>query len=83
MMGFFVFLFVPLVVFVAVVLPLWLVFHYVTKWKQMQRATPEEGTVAVPKEELAQLRETARKLGERMTALERILAADSPNWRSK
>lgn len=53
----------------------WLVFHYVTKWKQVKTLTPEDENL------LDLLYETARKLDDRMDSIERIIAADDPNWR--
>ena len=34
---------VPLILFLTIALPLWLVFHYVTKWKQMSQAGAGDG----------------------------------------
>ena len=36
------FLSVPLIIFLAVVAPLWIFFHYVTKWKKMKLAGAAE-----------------------------------------
>ena len=74
---------VPLIIFLAVVAPLWIIFHYITKWKRMQAADLGEGKVAVSRTELEALRERARQLQDRMASLERILEADSPDWRAK
>ncbi len=82
-MGFFAILFVPLMAFILLVLPLWLALHYITKWKRMQAADLGEGKVAVSRTELEALRERARQLQDRMASLERILEADTPDWRAK
>jgi phage shock protein B len=82
-MSAFIFLFVPMVIFVSLVLPTWLAFHYVTKWKRMKMADLGDGKIAVPREELEQLRARASDLAGRLDTLERIIGSDSPHWRSK
>lgn len=52
----------------------WLLFHYLTKWKQ-------SGTLTVQDENLMDdLYETARRLDERLATIERIIAADHPDY---
>ncbi len=53
----------------------WLIFHYVTKWKTAATITNEDESL------LDELRIMARKLDDRMETIERIMAADNPNWR--
>jgi phage shock protein B len=53
----------------------WLVFHYVTKWKQAASITGEDEKL------LDQLHYTARRLEERLNTIERIIAADNPDFR--
>lgn len=74
---------VPLIVFLAIVLPLWLSFHYLTKWKQMKQGELGAGRVAIDRQELLRLRETARKLEQRIDSLEKILDEESPGWRNR
>jgi phage shock protein B len=53
----------------------WLFFHYLTKWKQ-------SGTLTVQDENLMDdLYETARRLDDRLATIERIIAADHPDYR--
>ena len=53
----------------------WLIFHYITKWKQ-------SGTLTVQDENLMDdLYETARRLDDRLATIERIIAADHPDYR--
>ena len=59
------------VLFVA--LP-WLILHYVTKWKTAPKLTDSDEQML---EELYQL---ARRLDERMDTVERLVAADSPDF---
>jgi len=82
-MEFFSFLNVPLIVFLSVVLPIWLFFHYVTKWKQMNRAGAGEGQTVVERKELLHLREVAVTLEQRIDSLETILDIEAPEWRKK
>jgi len=53
----------------------WLVFHYVTKWKQAASLTGEDEKL------LDELHYTARQLEERLMTVERIIAADNPDFR--
>jgi phage shock protein B len=48
----------------------WLIFHYVTRWKQASSLTIEDENL------LDELHETALKLEERMRTVERLLAAE-------
>ncbi len=53
----------------------WLVFHYVTKWKQSPKITQEDEQL------LDDMFNLARRLEERLVTVERIAAADHPDWR--
>lgn len=53
----------------------WLVFHYVTKWKTAPKLTHEDERL------LDDLHALARRCDERLATVERIMAADNPNWR--
>lgn len=70
----------PLIVFLVVVVPVWLVLHYRSK---RQAAPQAEAPSAQPMGELAELWQTARRMEERIRTLERILDADTPNWRGR
>jgi phage shock protein B len=53
----------------------WLVFHYITQWKRA-------GSLSIEDENLLdELHDTARRLDERLRSIERIIAADNPEWR--
>jgi phage shock protein B len=54
----------------------WLVFHYITKWKQSASLTPSDENM------IDDVYDTARRLEARMETIERIIAADDPNWKS-
>lgn len=77
------YLFVPLVIFLVIVLPVWIVFHYLTKWKQMKAGELGEGRVAVDRKELKLMSDTAKKLEQRIASLEKILDEESPGWRNR
>lgn len=54
----------------------WLILHYVTKWKTAATITTDDEALL---EELYQL---ARRLEERMETVERLVAADHPEFRA-
>ncbi|CAN5306060.1 envelope stress response membrane protein PspB [soil metagenome] len=53
----------------------WLVFHYITKWKQAKTLTVDDENL------LDDMHDTARRLEERVITIERILTAENPNWK--
>ena len=53
----------------------WLIFHYVTKWKQAPKITVEDEQL------LDDMFILARRLEERLVTVERIAAADHPDWK--
>ena len=70
-------LFVPAVLFMVIVAPLWLIFHYITVWKTQRNAgRADPGAMNA-------MSETARRLESRVAALEKLLDAEAPGWRSK
>ena len=67
---------VPFVLFVSLFIALpWLILHYVTKWKQAPKITEEDEKV------LDEMYSLARRLEERLNTVERIVAADNPDWK--
>ena len=55
----------------------WLIFHYMTKWKQAKTLT--EGDERL----LDDLHEAARRLDDRLCTIERIMTAENPEWRQQ
>ena len=53
----------------------WIIFHYVTKWKTAATITTDDESLL---EELYQL---AKRLDERMDTVERLVAADNPEFK--
>lgn len=54
----------------------WLVLHYVTRWKQAGGLSREDENL------LDGLYDTARRLEERLHTVERLVAADFPNFQA-
>lgn len=71
------FLHVPLVIFLVIVAPVWIISHYVTRWRTAKTLSAEDEKM------LAELWELAPKLESRINTLERILDADVPDWRKQ
>ena len=70
-------LIIPIVLFMVIVAPIWLVLHYRSK-KQVSQGLSED--------EFAQLNELikrADKMGQRIETLEKILDSESPDWRNR
>jgi len=65
--------FIP-VVSIFIALP-WIIFHYITKWKQAPRITDEDEKL------LDEMYNLARRLEDRLNTVERIVAADHPDWK--
>lgn len=55
----------------------WVIMHYVTKWKQSATLTGEDEQL------LDDLHHTARRLEDRLQTIERIIAADHPDFRPR
>jgi len=53
----------------------WLVMHYVTRWKLAASLTGEDEKL------LDEMHYTARRLEDRLQTVERIIAADNPDFR--
>jgi phage shock protein B len=70
-------LFVPIVLFLVIVVPIWLILHYATRNSASKRLTSKDEAL------LEELHESARRMEDRVHNLERILDADSPEWRSR
>jgi len=62
---------------VTVCLPLWIIFHYITKMKMSKGLSPEDEKM------LSEVWESANKMQERINTLERILDIESPDWRKR
>lgn len=71
------FFFPVIVIFMAVVLPVWIIAHYMTKWRTVRTLSSSEEKM------LTGLWDSAVKMETRIKNLERILDAEAPDWREK
>ena len=55
----------------------WLIFHYITKWKTAATLTTDDETM------LEEMYQIARRLDERMDTVERLVAADNPEFQPR
>ncbi len=67
----------PVIIFMVIVAPIWLVLHYRSKGQVSQGLSEEEYV------QLSDLSEMADKMADRIKTLEAILDAETPDWRSK
>ena len=65
------------ILFMTIVAPLWIIFHFITKNREMNRLKPEDEKM------MSGLWDSARRMEERIQTLERILEAEAPGWRSR
>ena len=70
------FLAIPLTLFVLFILPVWLWLHYNNHTSRGELPQSEQ-------QRLVQLTDDARRMRERIQALEDILDAEHPNWRDR
>jgi phage shock protein B len=63
------------VVSIFVVGPVLFLIHYITKWKTAPRLTNDDEVI------LDELYQVARRLDERMDTVERLVAADNPDFK--
>lgn len=67
----------PLIIFLVIVAPIWLILHYRSKREVSQGLSDEEYN------QLSELSEQADTMAERIKTLEAILDAETPEWRNK
>jgi phage shock protein B len=70
-----VFFLVPTILFVVVVAPIWILCHYITRWREGRRLSRDDEKV------LGELWQSARRIEGRLEALERVLDSEAPGWR--
>jgi phage shock protein B len=68
---------IALIVFLLIPAPLFIVLHFITKWKQSREISGGDEKML---EELWQL---AQRLERRLESLETILDSELPDWRRK
>jgi phage shock protein B len=67
----------PIIIFMVIVAPLWLILHYRSK-KQVSQGLSEH-----EHRQLTELANKAEKMAERVETLEALLDQESPQWRRK
>lgn len=68
-------LFVPMILFMVIVAPTWIVMHYRSVNRSSQHLTEED------RQALEDMLVAVDQLSERVESLESILEADHPDWR--
>jgi phage shock protein B len=63
---------VPLILFVVVVAPIWIIAHYTTRWRMAKTLSPQD------EKQFAELWQIAERMEERIDNVERILDAEAP-----
>jgi len=76
-MQFFQFMFVPTILFMVVVAPIWISMHYRSVNKSSRSLSEED------RDSIEHMLETVDKLTDRIGTLESILDADHPDWRQQ
>jgi phage shock protein B len=70
-------LFVLTIIFMTVIVPLFVVMHYTTKWKATKGLSDDEHQM------LEDLWKESQAMQSRVNALETILDSQVPDWRNK
>ena len=63
------------ILFLVVVAPVWIICHYLTQWRTSRRLSGDD------EKALGELWQSARRMEERIAALEKILDSEAPGWR--
>jgi phage shock protein B len=64
---------VPLIVFLVIVAPIWIIAHYTTRWRMAKSLSPED------EKQFAELWQIAERMEQRIDSIERILEAEEPH----
>ena len=76
-MEFWKFMFVPTILFLVIVAPMWITMHYRSVSRSSRSLNQED------RESIEQMLETVDKLTDRIGTLESILEVDHPDWRQQ
>ncbi len=68
---------VPAALFLTIVAPIWILAHYLTKWRTSRRLSADD------ERKMGELWDSARRMEGRIDALERLLDAEAPGWRTR
>ena len=67
----------PVIVFLVIVAPIWIIAHYITRWRASKTISGEDEKL------LGDLWQSAERMESRIGTIERILEAESPDWRQE
>jgi phage shock protein B len=70
-------LFVLGIIFLAIVMPVWILCHYVTQWRRTRRLSGDD------EKALGELWKSAKRMEARIEALEKVLDTEAPGWRMR
>lgn len=76
-MEFWQFMFVPTILFMVVVAPIWIIMHY----RSVRRSS--RGLSDADRQRMEDMLASVDRLGDRIAALEAILDSDRPDWRRR
>jgi phage shock protein B len=62
----------PLILFLTIVAPIWIIAHYVTRWRMAKTLSPED------EKQFGDLWQIAERMEDRIDSIERILDAEAP-----
>jgi phage shock protein B len=65
------------ILFLTVVAPIWIIFHYITQWRKARRLSGDD------EKTLGELWQTAQRMEGRIEALEKVLESEAPGWRMR
>lgn len=67
----------PVILFLTVVAPIWIIAHYATRWRATKSLSSDEEQL------LEELWTSAERMEQRINSLERILDAEVTDWRKQ
>jgi phage shock protein B len=70
-------LFVLGLIFLTIVAPVWIIAHYLARWRKSRKLS------AADERSLGEVYEIARRMEARVATLERVLDAEAPGWRTR
>lgn len=65
------------ILLLTICFPLWIIFHYITKWKTSKGLSTEDEKM------LKEIWDSTNRMEDRIKTLERILDVEAPNWRGR
>ena len=71
------FFFILGLIFLTIVMPIWIVAHYLARWRKTRSLSSQDERT------LGELYEMARRMESRVASLERVLDAEAPGWRTR